>query len=81
MSTPQRIILVNGPLNGQRRVVSDDRDEWCFPYHDGSPRIIEWSPGAPVDEDGYSVLRYRFENREGDVTDSGELVYRFQGMG
>lgn len=82
----QRIILVNGPLNGRRMVVSDDRDEWRFPY-DPDPtqylRYLRYEYDAPV-VDGmseYTQLRYRFENREGDVTDSGELVYRFQWMG
>lgn len=86
VSTPQRIILVNGPLNGQRRVVSDDRDEWRFPYDPDPGAALRWSVSAhahaPLDGIGENTcLRYRFENREGDVTDSGELVYRFQGVG
>ena len=81
----QRIILVNGPLNGRRMVVSDDRDEWRFPYDPDPTRYLRYERDAPFVEDdmrsGVTHLRYRFENREGDVTDSGELVYRFQGMG
>lgn len=85
MSTPQRIILVNGPLNGRRMTVSDDRDEWRFPFDPDPLRFARYERDAPFVEDDLRAqvaqLRYRFEDREGDVTDSGELVYRFQGMG
>lgn len=81
----QRIILVNGPLNGKRLTVSDDRDEWRFPYDPDPTRYLRYERDAPFVEDDMrstvAHLRYRFEDREGDVTDSGELVYRFQGMG
>lgn len=84
----RRVILVNGPANGERLVVPDDSRHGCdeirVPYMDTGmrDRFLRYSPNAPIgviDGASHTVLRYRFEGRPGDITDGGEYVYRYQG--
>lgn len=84
----RQVILVNGPMNGERLVVPIDmrygNDELRVPYMDDGARraFAHYSPDAPIgviDGASHTVLRYRFEGRPGDITDGGEYVYRYQG--
>lgn len=79
----RRVILVGGPMNGTRMVLPERVDDYDLrvPYMDDGARetYLHYSSLGALYDSSYAVLRYRFENRPGDVTDSGEYVYRFQG--